>query len=159
MKKLGTTKAAFVTFDSALNLDPRERAAAQLRHQQVTAVLIAAGLAVSTFLQGSFARKTMLKPLKDVDMIVLLPGVLAQTLRLPGGSARAMAMFEAALRPAFPGVRFDVNGPHDHALTVTFLDCEFTFDLVPAYEDPRAPRTCSSRTAGRTAGNGRTPAR
>jgi hypothetical protein len=136
VSKPGTTNAAFETYDSELNLDPRERNAAQHRHQQVTAVLVGAGLAVDTFLQGSFARKTMLKPLKDVDMVVLLPDALAQTLRVPGGPARAMALFAEALRPEFSGVRFDVDGEHDHALQVTFTDCAFTFDLVPAYEDP-----------------------
>jgi tRNA nucleotidyltransferase (CCA-adding enzyme) len=66
-----TVNAAFNEFDEALNLDPNERKAAQDRHRQISDVLSEAGLAVTTFLQGSFARKTMLKPLKDVDMVVV----------------------------------------------------------------------------------------
>lgn len=69
--------AAFAKFDEEISLDPQERIMAELRHRQVEEVLIAAGLAASTFLQGSFARKTMRKPLKDVDVVVLLPGSMA----------------------------------------------------------------------------------
>lgn len=61
--------AAFGIFDTELNLDPTERDKAMRRHQEITEVLTAAGVAASTFLQGSFARKTMPKPLKDVDMV------------------------------------------------------------------------------------------
>jgi hypothetical protein len=66
-----TTTGAFDEFDAALNLDPREREKAERRHHEITDVLIAAGIAASTFLQGSFARKTMPKPLKDVDMVIV----------------------------------------------------------------------------------------
>jgi hypothetical protein len=131
-----TVTAAFNQLDDELNLDPGERDAAQRRHREVTEVLTAAGLAASTFLQGSFARKTMLKPLNDVDMVVLLPPDLVARLRGADGPTAAMRLFADALRQAFPGVRFDVHDAPAHALLVTFRDCPFTFDLVPAYEDP-----------------------
>lgn len=68
--------AAFDQFDTTISLNPAERGRAMLRHQQVTAALVDAGLALSTYLQGSFARKTMRRPLKDVDIVVLLPTAL-----------------------------------------------------------------------------------
>jgi hypothetical protein len=130
------TVAAFKQFDEALNLDPAERKAAERRHRQVTECLVAVGLAVTTFLQGSFARKTMLKPLKDVDMVIVLPERLAAQLRRPGGAAHAIALVRQAISDSFPDARFDVSDTPAHALQVVFADLDFTFDLVPGYADP-----------------------
>lgn len=131
-----TVNAAFSQFEEALNLNPAERKAAQDRHRQISDVLSEAGLAVTTFLQGSFARKTMLKPLKDVDMVIVLPYAVAAELQRPGGPEYAMTLLRAAVSEAFPDATFDPDGPHAHALQVVFPDCTFTFDLVPAYADP-----------------------
>ncbi len=49
--------AAFNEFDEELNLAPPERQAAERRHHQGTECLVAAGLAVATLLQVSFAPK------------------------------------------------------------------------------------------------------
>jgi Second Messenger Oligonucleotide or Dinucleotide Synthetase domain len=132
-----TTGAAFDEFDAALNLDQRERELAQRRHREVTEVLMAAGVASSTFLQGSFARKTMLKPLKDVDMIVLLAEVYRKAWFIDGqgAPAAAMAVIRQAVAARWPSARFDEDKQPAHALQVTFVDCPFTFDLVPAFED------------------------
>jgi hypothetical protein len=130
-----TTKSAFGDFDESLNLDSAVRNAAQQRHREITDVLSAANLIEATFLQGSFGRKTMLKPLKDVDMVVVLHPRLSKMLRKPGGAALAMALIREAIETAFPGVRFDVEDKPAHALQVTFVDLDFTFDLVPAFAD------------------------
>lgn len=133
-----TTAEAFDEFDAALNLDPREREQAQRRHQEITEVLTAAGIAKSTFLQGSFARKTMPKPLKDVDMVVVMADVDRNRWFGVGrgGPAAAMAAIRAAVTAHWPEARFDVDKRPAHALQVTFPDCTFTVDLVPAFDDP-----------------------
>lgn len=131
-----TVKAAFKLFDEELNLDPDQRKAAQKRHREISECLSEAGLAATTFLQGSFARKTMLKPLKDVDMVIVLPDAIAAELLDSGGPERAMALLREAVSKTFPDAAFDPEGPHAHALQVVFPDCPFTFDLVPAYADP-----------------------
>lgn len=136
MKTPKNTAAAFNQFDADLNLDPAERKAAQRRHRQVTECLVAVDLAVTTFLQGSFARKTMLKPLKDVDMVIILPERLAAQLRRRSGAAHAIALVRKAISDAFPDAQFDVYDTPAHALQVIFADLAFTFDLVPAYADP-----------------------
>lgn len=136
MKTPKSTAAAFDKFDEELNLDPAERKAAQRRHRQVTECLVTAGIAVATFLQGSFARKTMLKPLKDVDQVIVLADPLAAQLRRPGGAAHTIALVRKAISDAFPDAQFDVNDTPAHALQVIFADLDFTFDLVPAYADP-----------------------
>jgi hypothetical protein len=133
-----TIAGAFGEFDENLNLDPQERRKAQTRHREITDCLVGAGLAASTFLQGSFARKTMRKPLKDVDMII----VLAEAHRPAwgedgvGGAAAAMVAIQAAVAARFPEAGFDIDDTPAHALQVTFPDCTFTFDLVPAFTDP-----------------------
>jgi hypothetical protein len=132
-----TTTGAFDEFDAALNLDPREREQAERRHHDVTDCLIAAGIAASTFLQGSFARKTMPKPLKDVDMVI----ILAEVYRAlwfgagRGGPAAAMTAIRSAVAARWPEARFDVDARPAHALQVTFPGLAFTFDLVPAFDD------------------------
>ncbi|WP_248962018.1 nucleotidyltransferase domain-containing protein [Sphaerisporangium perillae] len=132
-----TIPAAFGHFDTELNLDPTERDKAMDRHQEITDVLTEAGIAASAFLQGSFARKTMPKPLKDVDMVILLPEAYRTAWFDPGkgGPAAAMARLRHEIEKRWPDARFDVDDKPAHALQVTFPDCSFTFDLVPAFAD------------------------
>jgi hypothetical protein len=128
-----TVTSAFGTFDETLNLDPHERAQAQERHNQVRAVLERSGVIQGSFLQGSFARKTMLKPLKDVDIVVLLKQ--ESGLQGPDGPARAMQLFRELVAAEWPTAVFDAGEkPSAKALRVEFEDLDFTIDLVPAFE-------------------------
>lgn len=129
-----STKGAFDAFDEDLNLDFRERKSAQKRHSDITDHLVSVSLAIGTFLQGSFARKTMLKPLKDVDMIIRMHPNLEKILRRPGGPAHAMLLIREAISQKYPDAQFDVDDAPAHALQVTFPDLDFTFDLVPALD-------------------------
>nr|MBA2310524.1 nucleotidyltransferase [Pseudonocardiales bacterium] len=129
--------AAFDQFDTTISLNPAERGRAMLRHQQVTAALVDAGLALSTFLQGSFARKTMRRPLKDVDIVVLLPTALMAEYFSPDGAARIHERFKPVLRARFGDhIRFDVTANAGKALQLCFDDVDFTVDLVAAFADP-----------------------
>jgi len=131
-----TVPAAFTSLDATISLDPTERVRAEKRHGEITEVLVDAQLATSTFLQGSFARKTMRKPLKDVDIVVLLPSSFAPELQPPYGPGKALDLFKQPLRQAFrPQVSFDVHDRPGKALQVVFSDCPFTFDLVAAFPD------------------------
>ncbi|MGW5016049.1 SMODS domain-containing nucleotidyltransferase, partial [Micromonospora chalcea] len=87
------------------------------------------------FLQGSFARKTMLKPLKDVDIVCLLPAYRWELLRGKDGPRKAMESFKAPIVQRWPGVQFDVGDePAGKALRVTLPGVDFTIDLVPAFD-------------------------
>lgn len=133
-----TVDSAFASFDSNLNLDPDERAKAEKRHNDIREELSAAGLIVGSFLQGSFARKTMLKPLKDVDIVCLLYPDLWAVLSSPEGPDKAMESFKAPIKRRWSSVQFDVGEePSGKALRLTFPDCDFTVDLVPAFEQER----------------------
>ena len=130
-----TVDAAFAQLDSNLNLDPSVRQKVQERHTAIRDELTAAEVIVGSFLQGSFARKTMLKPLKDVDIVCFLDPFLWDELNSPGGPGKAMSSFKAPTRRRWPSVEFDAGDePSGKALRLSFPDCEFTVDLVPAFD-------------------------
>jgi hypothetical protein len=121
-----TTTEAFNEFDENLKLDPNERALAEKMHNDITDLLRAAGIVTYAFLQGSFARKTMIAPLRDVDKIVVLTEAM-RTLT----PDQVMDRIQAVIADAYPYVTFDRSR---HALQVDFGSDSFYFDMVPAWE-------------------------
>jgi hypothetical protein len=117
---------AFKKFDDGLKLDPAERLGAEKCHNEITLLLKSQGLIVGGFLQGSFARKTMIKPLRDIDKVV----ILAETLR--GLSPdQVMDRLQSVLAKAYPKATFDRSR---HSLKLDFGEDSFCFDVVPAWE-------------------------
>ncbi len=141
-------KSAFDEFDAELNLDPDERKRAQEIHNDMTALLRRAGIIDGAFLQGSFARKTMVKPLRDIDKCVLLPAGRWDELSAAGGADLVMDEIEACLMAQYDGlVAFERSR---HALKVTFFEESFTFDIVPAFEtDGDSDEERNDATGGR----------
>lgn len=92
------------------------------------------GLVAGSFLQGSFARKTMVSPLNDVDVVLLLPERDRARLHAPGGPSASMEQLKGPLRECFTAVVFDADKRADHALRLDFPDVAFHIDLVPAFE-------------------------
>ncbi|WP_207204628.1 nucleotidyltransferase domain-containing protein [Sanguibacter massiliensis] len=132
-----TLESAFSEFDESLNLDAFERRRAQDRHRELRDVLEATDWVAGSFLQGSFARKTMLKPLTDIDIVILLDVEAHPELRGPDGPERAMNLFRAAVKDHWPGAQFDIGDPPaGKALRVHFDDVHFTVDLVPGIDAP-----------------------
>lgn len=132
-----TVSKAFGEFDEYLNLDPAERRKAQDRHNEIRDLLEDTGQVTGSFLQGSFARKTMLKPLKDVDIVILMNLAAWPGLDGPDGPAAAMAFFRRQVQAKWPDARFDEGDPPaGKALRVAFSDVDFTVDLVPALDGP-----------------------
>jgi|GEM_PF-485521 len=130
-----TVNNSFTKLDENLNLYPLVRQQAQTLHNTIRDDLTKAGLIAGSFLQGSFARKTMLKPLKDVDIVCLLPAHMWELLRGPDGPGRAMESFKAPIVDRWPDVQFDVGDePAGKALRLTFPGVDFTIDLVPAFD-------------------------
>lgn len=121
-----STADAFDDFDENLKLDPDERAAAQQTHNDITKLLLEAGLVTGAFLQGSFARKTMIAPLRDIDKIVILAPALEGLT-----PDEIMDRIQAVLAEAYPEVTFDRSR---HALQIDFGEESFYFDTVPAWE-------------------------
>ncbi len=127
---------AFKAFDKKLKLDPAVTQQARDVAASLEQCLRDAGLLQSRLLQGSFGRKTMRPPLKDVDMLVVLPDALAEHRTTRGMSEWAMDKFRKAIVAVnvVPGVAFDVDEAHAHALQLTIPGLDFTVDLVPAFE-------------------------
>jgi hypothetical protein len=122
------TAEAYDEFDENLKLDQKERKAAQKAHNAITELLISVRIVIAAFLQGSFARKTMIAPLRDVDKVVVLhPDMRGLT------PDQVMDRIQEAIVNSgdFPDVTFDRSR---HALQVDFGETSFYFDTVPAWE-------------------------
>jgi hypothetical protein len=130
---------AFQRFDDSLKLDPAEFAHAQQRYREVRQVLRGAGVVVDTFIQGSFGRGTMLRPLKDVDTVGLLASRHRELRHLPGGPAKALSLLRDAVEAEWPDATFDPDQPPaGKAVKVCFEDCSYSFDLVAAFDTDSA---------------------
>jgi len=127
---------AFRALDGKLKLDPAVHVQARDIRATVEETLRAAGLLETALLQGSFGRKTMRPPLKDVDLVIVLPARLAHLRNDPGMAQWAVDQFRKAIvdAGALPGVRFDVEKASAHALNLTIPGLDFTVDLIPAFE-------------------------
>jgi hypothetical protein len=130
----------FRALDEMLKLDPQVHDQARRVRTAVEDAVKAAGLMETVLLQGSYGRKTMRPPLKDVDLVMVLPASLAHLRTKPGMSQWAFDGFRRAIEDAgvLPGVRFDVHEEAAHALQLTFPGVDFTVDLVPAFETEEA---------------------
>lgn len=128
---------AFDTYHQNLKLSKDEREAAIARWHEVRDALVAEGLVTETFLQGSFARKTMRKPLNDVDVVVILSDDLFDTVEQEADQSRenapslALSALERVLQACFAGASFEHK---KHALGVSFDDRDFGIDLTPGRE-------------------------
>lgn len=123
----------FDALDEALKLNKKERDRAVKAHSELGDTLTASGVAKKTRLQGSFPRRTMLPPLKDVDKIIELADDVADDVDgEPGGPLDAARRIEAEVRKAFPGSTFEYKR---HALGITLPGETFEFDAVPAIND------------------------
>lgn len=141
-----TVASAFDEFDDNLKLDPDERQKAIDCHNEIRDILNAEDYTVDAFLQGSFARKTMIKPLRDIDMIILihpdLHRYVGEQTRVGfrtgahGGPLKVMELLKAALEPHYPSATFSIGR---HALTIDFGDGGFKFDVVPAFDTEEGP--------------------
>ena len=122
---------SFDQYDAALNLDPNERLRAQAFHNDLTTALRLDGIVSATFLQGSFARKTMLKPLRDIDKVVILHSDLEHLQSDTDGAQSAANIIETALRRHYPDAQF---GRSRHSIQLDLGEDTFSFDVVPAFE-------------------------
>lgn len=124
-------KQCFEKLDENIKLNDAERERAQKVHNQLGDLVVKAGGAKRTRLQGSFARHTMLGPkLRDIDKVVELDDSWWATLHGPGGPQKAISLVRDVLAPHLPGARFETK---KHALAITLPGVGFAFDAVPAF--------------------------
>ena len=100
-------------------------------HNHLGDLVVDAGVAKRTRLQGSFARHTMLGPkLRDIDKVVELDDKWWDDLNGAGGSQKAISLVHDTLAPHLPKARFEAK---KHALAITLPGNGFNFDAVPAF--------------------------
>jgi hypothetical protein len=135
-----TVNEAFTKFKSNLELTAGEQKDAIRRREQVYEHLCG-GMAISErFLTGSYARWTKTKPLKDVDMFVLLAD--SERGYLDRRSDEILAVVGAILEPVYGEERFGLGR---HSVRVDFgrrvdadvSDGVMSFDIVPAFRAER----------------------
>lgn len=151
-----TVAQGFDAFHHALKLDRAERDRAVEVHNEIAGLLADQEYVDNHFLQGSLARKTMVKPLRDIDMIVTLSPSFAarytgqlveKSIRASAsstaGPTAAMEALQAALEPHYPAASFEIG---KHALTIDFGDDGFQFDVVPAIDEGDDVFVANTRT-------------
>lgn len=126
-----TVAEAFEEYDEALKLNPDERDDAIETHHEIRERLAKAKISAGAILQGSLARKTMLSPLRDIDMIVFMTDDHEHLMDDPDGPDQAMSMIEIELQQLYPTATCDRSR---HALKIDFGDDGFSFDVVPAFD-------------------------
>lgn len=143
-----TVPEAFDKFKNRLEISASEQADAS-RRQQAIRDQVRKGLAVDRdFLTGSYARHTKTKPLKDVDIFVVLKD--SETDYLDQSADVVLDRLIEILSPHYPGktskgnrsvqVDFGVSGAIDKQVA--------SFDVVPAFEDSDAYTIPDRRQGG-----------
>lgn len=131
-----TVGEAFDKFKSRLEITEREEKSASRRHNDIRQALVAAlgpGVVSDHFLTGAYRRETKTKPLRDVDIMIVLSDASAHE----GDPAQALETVRAALAPIYGDDRVAVDV---RAVKVEFgvatsggtSDEVVSFDVVPA---------------------------
>jgi hypothetical protein len=121
-----TVTAAFEGFRANLEITGLQEDVVAARQERVRAA-VARGLKVrGSFLTGSYRRHTLIAPMADadVDIIVVLDGQHRRR-----GPRAVLDLVKATLCEEYPSSRVSRNG---QAVTIRFSD--FTVDVVPAFE-------------------------
>lgn len=128
---MATVKEAFHQFLSDLNLTDAQQAAASDQHVRLRNDLsrvVQLDPAHQTFLSGSYARKTAIRPLDDIDMFcVLLP---TTTQRLSWTPSEALAYIEKALKDTNQGKTPKIQ---NRSVNIAFTGTGIAYDVVPAF--------------------------
>lgn len=132
-----TVSEAFDKFSCRLEITETEEKAASRRQQDIRALLGDAFDIADDFLTGSYRRETKTKPLRDVDIMI----VLADRSYLGRHPSEVLTDVEAVLAPGYGQDRVEpdrravrVDFGVDVVGDVTGLDV-VSFDVVPAFED------------------------
>lgn len=121
-----TVSAAFEEFRGNLEISGLQESVVAARQERVRGV-VARGLVVrGSFLTGSYRRQTLIAPIRDADVDIVV--VLDREYRRRGPRA-VLDLVKDALREEYPSSKVSRNG---QAVTIRFSD--FTVDVVPAFE-------------------------
>lgn len=122
-----TISNSFLQLKSNLEITGLQQATVSTRQKNVRDALINDFTVLDSFLTGSYRRSTMIAPLKDADIDILV--VLDASYFKQDGQAWLLEKVKAALKKTYPtSPKISLNG---QAVTITFTD--FAVDVVPAF--------------------------
>lgn len=120
-----TVTSAFADFRGNLEITGLQESLVAARQAKVRAA-VARDLTVhDSFLTGSYRRRTLIAPMRDADVDIMV--VLDRTYRRRGPRA-VLDLVNGTLRETYPSSKVSRNG---QAVTISFSD--FTVDVVPAF--------------------------
>ncbi len=125
-----TVPQAFDQLVRNLELSPREQNDAS-RQQNVLRGNLRATLTIAQdFISGSYQRRTAIRPLKDIDLVLVLDEAKHRALRSEPPQ-KMLALVRDALARAYP----NASPPREQArsVNISFRGTEIGYDVVPAF--------------------------
>lgn len=120
-----TVTAAFEEFRGNLEITGLQESVVAVRQERARAAIARRLTVRDSFLTGSYRRHTLIAPMRDADVDIIV--VLDRSYRRRGPRA-ALDLVKATLREQYPSSKISRNG---QAVTISFSD--FTVDVVPAF--------------------------
>jgi len=122
-----TIAGAFNTFKSNLQITDLQQDTVSTRQQNVRSAVEGELTILSSFLTGSYSRKTMIAPLSEADIDIFI--VLHSQYFEQNGQASLLDRVKRVLKKTYPNTpEISRNG---QAVTISFTD--FKVDVVPAF--------------------------
>lgn len=132
---MSTVSQALHEFISALELTDKQDLEAREQRDRVKAHLLS-GLSVKeVFISGSFGRRTAIRPLKDIDLFIVLNRSKHEDLyRSPRACLRKV---REVLDKPYPDKELPTL--QRRSVNIQFSGTDIGFDVVPAFEDRYSP--------------------
>jgi hypothetical protein len=124
-----TIAAGFSGLSANLEITTLQKSTASARQRNVRSAMEKGFAVLDSFLAGSYARSTMIGPLQDSDIdivVVIDSSYWAQYKDSPGGLLEEARKVLLKTYPSTPKIK-----PDEQAVTITFTD--FGVDVVPAF--------------------------
>jgi hypothetical protein len=122
-----TIQGGFDGLRSNLEITDLQSSTVSTRQTNVRAAVERGLTVLDSFLAGSYARSTMIGPLKDADLDIVM--VVAASYYAENTPATLLAKVRDALKHTYPST--PSISPNGQAVTITFTD--FKVDVVPAF--------------------------
>ena len=122
-----TIQGGFDQLRSNLEITDLQSSTASTRQTNVRAAVERGLTVLDSFLAGSYARSTMIGPLKDADLDIFM--VVDASYYAGNTPANLLAKVRDALKQTYPST--PSISPNGQAVTITFTD--FKVDVVPAF--------------------------
>lgn len=129
-----TMQARFKDFASALEITKTEQKAATELHEDVRKCLEESSLEIKEdFLSGSYKRETKIRPLKDIDLVIVLDPDEYPDYDEEGDPAALLDELESVLDDLYEDDDTVTVNPQHRSVNLDFTNPPYGFDVVPAF--------------------------